>query len=452
MQKHAALVLAAGKGTRMHSSTPKVLQTLLGEPMLTYVFSALRPFFGQSVWSVVGHGADRVREAYGDASVRFVLQEEQRGTGHALQCALPSLVEEGVEYVLVVNGDTPLITTEFLEDFIRAAKGADVAFATMTLPQAGAYGRVVRRDARVIAIVEAKDYDAKIHGVESGEVNTGIYYIRIDILQALLPQLTCTNKSGEYYLTDIVALAVEGGHAVAGVCCGEDANLFGINTPRELASAEDILQTRINMQALDAGVIMHGVQGVRIGPLVRLEPGIEIFGPCDISGTSHICAGAVVHAYTMIHNSCIESGAQILPFSHLDGVHVGVDGRVGPYGRLRPGAILEEGARVGNFVEMKKAVLGKGAKASHLSYLGDAHVGEGANIGAGTITCNYDGVNKHTTHIGKNAFIGSNSALVAPVSIGDGALVGAGSVITKNVPEGQLGIGRAKQRVLPRKK
>ncbi len=452
MSKHAALVLAAGKGTRMHSHKPKVLQTLIGEPMLSYVHFALRPLFENHIWTVIGHGAKQVQEAYLSEKMRYILQEEQCGTGHALHCALAELQSAGYEHVLVINGDTPLVSTHLLKNFIQAAKDTDVSFATINLPQPGSYGRVVRHNGHIVAIVEAKDYDAQLYGPEPCEVNAGIYYLRLQVLAELLPKLTCANNSGEYYITDLIALAVAAKRTVIGVQCDENTSLLGVNTPIELAQSEDILRMRIVSVALNAGIIIHGVQTVRIGPRVILEPGVEIFGPCDISGASRIATGAVLHAHTIIHDSYVEKNAHILPFSHLHGAHVGTGASVGPYGRLRPGAVLKEDARVGNFVEVKKAVLGKGAKASHLSYIGDASIGEKANIGAGTITCNYDGTHKHVTHIGKNAFIGSNTALVAPVHIGDDALIGAGSVITKDVPEGHLGIARGRQSVIPQKK
>ena len=451
MSRHAALILAAGKGTRMHSHKPKVLQTLLGEPMLRYVLQSLRPLFGQDIWTVIGHQAAMVRETFAADDMRFVEQREQLGTGHALMQALPALLESGCSHVLVINGDTPLITTGLLENFLSEAASADLAFATITLPSPGGYGRVVRHNGRVAAIVEAKDYDEALYGPEPREVNAGLYYMRLDMARDLLPRLSCANKSGEYYITDLVGLAVESRHAVSGVECGDDPNLFGVNSPQELSRSEALLRMWVVQQRLEAGVIMHAPELIRISPAACVEPGAELFGPCEIYGDSHIARGAVVHSHCYIRNSMVAEGAEIRHFSHLQDASVGCDASVGPYGRLRPGAVLEEGAHVGNFVEMKKAVLGKGAKANHLTYLGDADVGPGANIGAGTITCNYDGVHKFRTHIGARAFIGSNTALVAPVSVGDGALVGAGSVITKDVPEKQMGIARARQSNVPRR-
>lgn len=451
MSQHAALILAAGKGTRMHSRKPKVLQSLLGEPMLRYVVNSLRPLFGEHIWTVIGHQADMVRTAFADEPMRFVMQEEQLGTGHALMQALPALEAAGCSHVLVINGDTPLITTPLLEGFLAEAQDADVAFATIVLPSPGGYGRVVRHNGRVAAIVEAKDYDETLYGPEPREVNAGLYYLRIATARELLPRLNCANKSGEYYITDLVGLAVAERCSVCGVECGDDPSLFGVNSPLELSRSEALLRMLLVQQHLESGVLIHTPELVRISPLAEVMPGAELFGPCEIYGRSRIAKGAMVQSHCVLRDAVVAEGAVIRNFSHLEQAVVGQGATVGPYGRLRPGAVLEESAHVGNFVEMKKATLGKGAKANHLTYLGDADVGAGANIGAGTITCNYDGKNKFRTHIGAGAFIGSNTALVAPVSVGDHALVGAGSVITKDVPDEQMGIARAKQSNLPKR-
>ncbi len=450
MPKNAALVLAAGKGTRMHSDRPKVLQTLLGTPMLACVLQALRPIFADDIWVVAGHRAELVRAAFPEA--RFIVQEQQLGTGHALQCALPGLSAAGYTHLLVVNGDTPLLSAQVVSRFVAESSDADVTFATIELEDPGAYGRVVRDATQGLSIVEAKDFDPALHGPASGEVNAGIYYCRLAVLEHLLPRLCNDNKSGEYYITDIVALAVADGYKVAGVRCGHDVALMGVNSPLELAHMEEQLRARIVNDLLAAGVIVHAPELVRVGPMVQVEPGAELTGPCELYGHTCIAHGASIASHCVVRDCHIETGAEVRSFSHLEGAQVGVGALVGPFARLRPGAILEDNAHVGNFVEMKKARLGKGSKANHLTYLGDADIGEGTNIGAGTITCNYDGVHKYKTAIGNHAFIGSNTALVAPVCVGDSALVGAGSVITKDVPEGTLGIARSRQKNLPQKK
>ncbi|WP_419784519.1 bifunctional UDP-N-acetylglucosamine diphosphorylase/glucosamine-1-phosphate N-acetyltransferase GlmU [Maridesulfovibrio sp.] len=443
-----ALVLAGGKGTRMHSDSPKVLKTLLGESMLYYVYKALKPALGEDVFTIVGFESGQVEKAFPAMKDRFVLQEEQLGTGHALQMGWGRIMDAGVEYCLVVNGDTPLIQEQVISDFLAAVKeeGSDLSFMSITPDDPASFGRVIRdKDGHVTAIVEAKDYDEGVHGPVSGEVNAGIYCLKITVVDSLLSKLNNNNNSGEYYITDLVDLAVECGMNVTAVNAGNSIDLMGINSPFELAQAENALRLRTSERLLKSGVTLHSWESVVVGPGVEIEPGAEIFGPCEIYGRSKIERGAVVESHCRIVDSFVSGGALIKAYSHLEEAQVGPECMVGPYGRLRPGAVLEEGSKVGNFVEVKKAVLGKGAKASHLTYLGDSEIGAGTNIGAGTITCNYDGVNKHKTVIGEGAFIGSNTALVAPVTIGKGALIGAGSTITKNVKDGDLGVARGKQ-------
>lgn len=445
------LILAAGKGTRMYSSRPKVLQTILGEPMLHYVYDALEPVLS-NILTVVGFGADQVEAAFPGRTGDFVLQEEQLGTGHALQVAWDKVTASGAEYCLVINGDTPLVDTESIRALADRANRADIAFMTINPPDPASFGRVVRdEDGRVQAIVEAKDYDLSVHGPVRGEVNAGIYLLRVSTVGDLLSRLECKNKSGEYYITDLVGFAVEQGLAVEGVSCGADVNLMGINNPRELIGAEQTLRRRIVESLIDKGVMVHNPDTVIIGPRVDVEPGAEIFGHVEIYGDSVVKSGVRINSYTWITDSTFEPGCEVRQFCHCEQAAVGPDCQVGPYARLRPGAVLKDGSKVGNFVEMKKAELGPGAKASHLTYLGDAEVGAGANIGAGTITCNYDGKNKFRTVIGEGAFIGSNTALVAPVTVGRDALVGAGSTITKNIDDESTGIARGKQVNLRRK-
>jgi len=450
-ERIGALVLAAGKGTRMKSDAPKVLQTLLGEPMLWYVQKALEAVCRDRVLTVIGHCAALVEAAFPGQATRFVRQTEQLGTGHALSVAFPRLVDEGFTHVLVVNGDAPLVTADSLREFLEAGKAAaaDVAFVSITLPKAGAYGRVVRQGG--VRIVEAKDYDATRDGPETGEINAGVYLLRLEAVAPLLAGLGNDNKSGEYYITDLVGLAGAAGLSVLAVNRGDDPAYLGINSPRELVAAEEILRRRVVDAHMDAGVLVRAAESVRIGPMVTLAPGADLCGPLELYGRTSIGAGTKVASHCVLTNVALGANVAVQSFCHLEDARVDAGCQVGPYARLRPGAVMEEDARVGNFVEMKKATLGPGAKANHLTYLGDATVGAGANIGAGTITCNYDGVHKHQTRIGQKAFIGSNSALVAPVTIGDGALVGAGSVITFDVPAGALALGRGRQVTKSRK-
>jgi bifunctional UDP-N-acetylglucosamine pyrophosphorylase / glucosamine-1-phosphate N-acetyltransferase len=452
----AVVVLAAGKGTRMHSDKPKVLHSLLGETMLWYVLDAMRSVAQDQVWTVIGHRADLVRALF--PGERFVLQEEQLGTGHAVQCAWPEMLQAGAKWCLVVNGDTPLVDAAIVQRFCKTMiqDQVDVGFMTLELSDPQSYGRVVRDGSgRIAGIVEAKDFDAARHGQPSGEVNAGIYLLRAEAVQGLLSSLSADNQQQEYYLTQLVDLAARQGLRVAAMDAGDagdTAAFMGVNSPAELAASEGELQQRLIAKWLGRGVMVHFPAMVRIGPRVILEPGAELFGPCELYGQTVVAAGAVIESHTWIRHSRIGSGSLVRPFSHLEGAVLQEDCVVGPFARLRPGAELEREARVGNFVEMKKARLGARAKANHLTYLGDAEVGTGANIGAGTITCNYDGRNKHLTSIGAGAFIGSNTALVAPVRIGDHALVGAGSVITKDVADNVLAVARCRQRVFPKRR
>jgi len=449
----AALVLAAGKGTRMRSDKPKVLNAILGRPMLWHVYQALTPLFGGRVLTVIGHGADAVRAAFPERLGGFVEQREQLGTGHALMEAWPALDREGYDFCLVINGDAPLVRTETLRAFADGCfeAKADIAFLSIRLADPDAYGRVVRSEDGGVAIVEAKDFDPALHGQATGEINSGVYFLRLSAVKPLLDSLTNDNKSGEYYITDLVGLGARNGLRVAAVERGDDSGLLGVNSPRELVDAEALMAARVADGWLDRGVIVRNPESVRISPDAEIGPGVDITGPCEIYGKTVIGAGAVIASHCHITDSELAPQCVIHPFSHLEKARVGVACAVGPYGRLRPGAVLEKGAKVGNFVEVKKSTLGEGVKASHLTYLGDAVIGAGTNIGAGTITCNYDGKLKHKTVIGDNAFIGSNTALVAPVTVGEGALVGAGSVITKDVPDGAMGIGRGRQKNIERK-
>lgn len=458
-----ALILAAGRGTRMPSPRPKVLQTLLGESMLTLVTATLAamPRVGR-VLTLVGNEADMVSAEAGRAAERLgiaaccIRQERQLGTGHALMTAMPHL--EGDGCVLVVNGDAPLLTADVLNHFLDAAEGADVAFLSLELDDAAAYGRVIRKNGAVRAIVEAKDFDPALYGPleDAREVNTGIYLFSLPAVRRLLPHLSCDNRGGEYYITDLVALGLAAGMDVRGIRAEgagcEKTALLGVNTPAELAAAEDILTRRRCDELLASGVVLHAAQLVRVSPLSRVEKGTEIFGPCEICGDSIIKSGARILSHCVIRDAIIEGGTEIREFCHIEKAEVRSGALIGPYARLRPQALVDENAHVGNFVELKKTHLGKGSKANHLTYLGDAEVGAGVNFGAGTITCNYDGKNKFRTVIGEGCFIGSNTSLVAPVTVGDNALVGAGSVIVEDVPAGKLALGRGRQVIKERRK
>lgn len=420
----ALIVLAAGQGTRMNSDLPKVLHRLGGAPLVAHALRAGRALEPARVVVVAGHGAERVTRALAahDPEAEVVLQTEQLGTGHAVAQALPAL--EGFEgRVVVLYGDTPFIRPETLEAMLAAE--ADVAVLGFKAADPGRYGRLVAEGAVLERIVEFKDASDEERAITL--CNSGVIACDAGLLTDLVAGLSNDNAAGEYYLTDIVSAARAQGHRAAVVTCPEDETL-GINTRAELARAEALFQQRMRAEALENGVTLSAPD--------------TVFFALD----THVGRDAIIGQNVVFGPGVtVESGAEILPFCHLEGCHISRGATVGPFARLRPGAELAEDVHVGNFVEVKNAILAEGVKVGHLTYLGDADIGEGTNIGAGTITCNYDGVMKHRTTIGARAFIGSDTMLVAPVTVGDDALTGSGSVITEDVPAGAVALGRAKQ-------
>lgn len=450
----AGLVLAGGQGKRMGTSGPKVLVRLLDEPMLSYIYQALSSVIPErAIWTVVGYQLEQVEQAYPEYQHRFIYQESQLGTGHALLCAHSTLVDSGTRHCLVVNGDVPLLPSRSLKQLQQEAlsQKADVAFLSMRLSDPTGYGRVVRGDSGLVdRVVEEKDLPSSLAHID--EVNAGIYCIDLQRTAPYLDRLDRNNAQGEYYLPQLVELIAEDGGRVAAVCDEQgDRELLGVNTPKELVRNEEILRNRIVEDWLEQGAIIRNPDQVRIGPRVGLQAGCELTGPVEIHGKTRIEAGACVESHVRIADSVIGEGAWIRNFSHLEGAEVHQGAHVGPYARLRERSVLQQWSKAGNFVEVKKATMGPGSKANHLAYVGDASVGDGANIGAGCITCNYDGRAKHKTVIGERAFIGSNTALIAPLEIGSDVVVGAGSTISKNVPDTFLAVARAKQKNLERK-
>ena len=423
----AAVILAAGEGARMKSASPKVLHRIGGRSMLVHVMTAAESLKPQRLCIVVGDHSPAVEEAARAvrADAALAVQAPPRGTGDAVSKALPAL--EGYEgVVLVLYADTPLIEPETLRALVEAAEGNAGAVLGFRAFDPGAYGRlIVDDDGGLAAIVEAKD--ASPEELDIDLCNSGVMAVGAAFLREALPRLTPDNAKNEYYLTDIVAIARASGKRFAVIEADED-EVLGVNSRLELAIAEEIFQDRCRIEAMAEGATLIDPSTVyfsfdtKIGRDVVIEPNV-IFGP----------------------GVAIADGALVKGFSHIEGARVASGAVVGPFARLRPGAEIGEGARIGNFVEVKAAEIGAGAKVNHLSYIGDAAVGARANIGAGTITCNYDGYRKYRTEIGEEAFIGSNSALVAPVKIGAGAYIGSGSVITRNVEEGALAVARGRQ-------
>ena len=426
----ALAVLAAGMGTRMNSELPKVLHKLAGAPLLHHALKSGAPLAPTKTVVVAGHGAELVTKAAKawDETIEVVLQAEQKGTGHAVDQARAALADFDGD-VIVLYGDTPFIRPETLEAMVNARRTADVVVLGFEAKDPGRYGRLVMQGQSLERIVEFKDASPEERAITLS--NSGVICANRETLFDLISAIDNKNASGEYYLTDIVGLANAKGLKATAVTCDESETL-GINSRAELAMAEAAYQSRARAEAQENGVTL-------------ISPETVHFAHDTLLGRDAIIEQFVVFGPGVT----VESDAVIRAFSHLEGCHVGQGAIVGPYARLRPGAELGDEAHVGNFVEIKNAILGTGAKANHLTYIGDADVGEKTNIGAGTITCNYDGVMKHRTTIGARAFIGSNTMLVAPVTVGNDAMTGSGAVITKNVPDGALAVARAPQENKP---
>lgn len=439
----AVVTLAAGKGSRMKSARPKVLHTLAGQPMLGHVLDTAMSLNDAEQHVVIGHGADLIREAFGATPVNWAVQSEQKGTGHAVAQALPAISDDSV--VLVLYGDVPLIRRDTLLPLVAAARAGNLGLLTVTLPDPGGYGRIVRdASGDVQAIVEHKDASQAQRQIR--EVNTGILAAPAARLKHWLPQLSADNAQGEYYLTDVIAMAVADGLQIVTHQPDSAAEVEGVNDRLQLARLERIYQRQLADELMRNGVALMDPERLDIRGSLRVGDNVSIDVGCVFEGEVTLGDNVRIGPYNLIRNSRISDGVEIESFCHIEQADVASACHLGPYARLRPGAELASGARVGNFCEIKKSQIGEGAKVNHLSYIGDASVGANANIGAGTITCNYDGVNKSRTEIGAGAFIGSNSALVAPVTIGTDATVGAGSVITRPVADGELAVGRGKQR------
>lgn len=435
------IILAAGKGTRMRSTLPKVLQPLAGRPLLGHVIETAKKLNAINIITIYGHGGNLVQQAFAQENVEWVEQAEQLGTGHAVKVTLPVLPTDGVS--LILSGDVPCITEATLKKLLQASAETGIGIVTLTVDDATGYGRIVRKNGAIQAIVEHKDANDEQRKIK--EFNTGIYCVNNAKLHEWLPKLSNENAQGEYYLTDIIAMAIADGLSVASVEPELAFEVEGVNDRVQLATLEREFQNHQAKKLMQQGV--HLIDPARfdlrghlsVGQDVRIDINVIIEGDCEFGNHVEIGAGCV------IKNTKIAAGTKVQPYSIFDNAVVGENAQIGPFSRLRPGAKLANDVHIGNFVEVKNSSIGLGSKANHFTYLGDAEVGAGSNIGAGTITCNYDGANKFKTIIGDSAFIGSNSSLVAPVNIGNGATVGAGSVITRDVAENSLAFERSKQ-------
>jgi bifunctional UDP-N-acetylglucosamine pyrophosphorylase/glucosamine-1-phosphate N-acetyltransferase len=439
------IVLAAGQGKRMRTARPKILHPLAGQPLLAHVLEAARRLSPDKTIVVHGHGAEEVRAAFGEAGVEWVLQAEQLGTGHAVQQAMPR-ISSGAD-VLILYGDVPLVRPETLRQLASAA-GEGVAVLTAELEDPAGYGRIVRdAKGRVARIVEQKD--ASAHELALREINAGFMAMSARRLSAWIEKLTNRNAQQEYYLTDVVTLAVAEGAPVTAVKAEHAWEIAGVNSKRELAQLERQYQMLQAETLLEAGVMLADPARIDVRGKLICGTDVAIDVNCVFEGNVSLGNGVRIGPNCVLRNVSVEAGTEILAFSHLEESQVGARCRLGPYARLRPGSSLAEDVHVGNFVEVKASRLGRGSKASHLTYIGDSDVGMNVNVGAGTITCNYDGVAKHRTVIEDDCFIGSDATLVAPVRIARGSYIGAGSTINKDTPAGQLTVARARQVSIP---
>ncbi|MFP1879503.1 bifunctional UDP-N-acetylglucosamine diphosphorylase/glucosamine-1-phosphate N-acetyltransferase GlmU [Lonsdalea quercina] len=437
----SVVILAAGKGTRMYSDLPKVLHPLAGKPMVQHVIDTAMKVGAERIHLVYGHGGDRLKKTLSGEALNWVLQAEQLGTGHAMQQAAPAFTDD--EDVLMLYGDVPLIAEATLKRLVQAKPEGGIGLLTVNVDDPTGYGRIVRQDHAVVGIVEHKD--ASEAQREICEINTGILVAGGRDLKRWLSQLTNDNAQGEFYITDIIAMAAQEGRHVAAIHPERPSEVEGVNNRLQLARLERIYQQEQAEKLLLAGVMLQDparfdLRGdVKFGRDVIIDSNVILEGDVTLGNRVTIGAGCV------IKNSVIGDDCEVSPYSVLEDAVLEAKCTIGPFARLRPGAELAEGAHVGNFVEMKKARLGKGSKAGHLTYLGDADIGANVNIGAGTITCNYDGANKHQTLIGDDVFVGSDTQLVAPVRIANGATLGAGTTVTRDVGENELVLSRVKQ-------
>jgi bifunctional UDP-N-acetylglucosamine pyrophosphorylase / glucosamine-1-phosphate N-acetyltransferase len=438
------VILAAGHGKRMHSDTPKVLHRLAGRPLLAHVVETAKSLSPSAVVVVYGHGGEAVREAIAEPGLDWVKQEPQLGTGHAVQQAVPRL--QANAHTLVLYGDVPLIRKETLAR-LGAAAGKGLALLTVELADPRGYGRIVRSRGKIVRIVEERDASDKERGIR--EVNTGILVAPTGKLKTWLSRLKNDNAQKEYYLTDVVKLAVDEDVPVSGVAAESAWEVLGVNSRAQLAELERMHQRNLAQALMERGVTLADPARIDVRGSLACGRDVAIDVNCVFEGSVELGDRVSVGANCVLRNVRVAAGTRIEPFCHFEDAEIGSNCRLGPYSRIRPGTVLAEDVHVGNFVEVKASRVGAGSKANHLAYVGDSEVGRNVNIGAGTITCNYDGANKHRTVIEDDVFIGSDTQLVAPVRVGRGATLGAGTTLTKDAPPGELTISRARQSTIP---
>lgn len=438
----SAVILAAGKGTRMYSNTPKVLHTLAGKPMVKHVIDTCNGLGAQNIHLVYGHGGDQMKATLAEEQVNWALQADQLGTGHAVDQASAHFADD--EKVLVLYGDVPLISPETIENLLDAQPNGGIALLTVVLDNPMGYGRIIRRNGPVVAIVEQKDATDEQKLIK--EINTGVMVATGGDLKRWLSGLSNDNAQGEYYLTDVIAAAHDEGRAVEAVHPNSPIEVEGVNDRSQLARLERAYQSEQADKLLKQGVMLRDPSRFDLRGELQCGMDVEIDVNVIIEGSVSIGDNVTIGAGCVLKDCEIDDNTEIRPYSVIEGATVGEDCTVGPFTRLRPGADMRNDSHVGNFVEVKNTRLGEGSKANHLTYLGDAEIGQRVNVGAGAITCNYDGANKFKTIIGDDVFVGSDSQLIAPVTIANGATVGAGSTVTRDVAESELVISRAKER------
>ena len=435
------IILAAGKGTRMKSKLPKVMQPLAGRPLLEHVLLNARELKPSSIIVVYGFGGDQVRDYFKhDKDIEWAHQTEQLGTGHAVKQAIGSVPDQ--DRVLILYGDVPLISSKILEPLVNNTNN-ELELLTAIVPDGSGYGRIIRENNRIIGIIEESDADEKVRKIN--EINTGIMSCRANQMKTWLDKLKNDNKKQEYYLTDIVSLAAKEEIAIHGHKSKIWEESMGINDKSELAKAERLLQKKLATQYMEAGLTLMDPSRIDIRGSLRHGQDVSVDVNVVFEGKVELGNNVTIGPNTYVSNSSIGDNTTIHANSHISGAFIGSDSEVGPFARIRPGADLKNNVKIGNFVEIKKAVIDNFSKVNHLSYIGDATVGKNVNIGAGTITCNYDGANKHKTEIKDDAFIGSGVELVAPIVIGEGATVGAGSTLTKDAEDEKLTVERSSQ-------
>ncbi|MDJ0760028.1 MAG: bifunctional UDP-N-acetylglucosamine diphosphorylase/glucosamine-1-phosphate N-acetyltransferase GlmU [Woeseiaceae bacterium] len=437
----SVLILAAGQGTRMRSRLPKVLQPLAGQPLLAHVIATATSLDAADICVVYGHGGDTVRERFDGLPLRWALQAEQHGTGHAVQQAMPETPDEN--QVLVLAGDVPLLTKQTLQSLIDGSAPGELSVLTVDMDDPTGYGRIIRNGDSVTSIVEQKD--ATEEQLEVREINTGVMLASAENMKRWLAELRNDNAQGEYYLTDIVALAVGEGIRVTGIKAQDPDEVMGINDKKQLAEAERAMQKKRVEELMEQGVGFADPARVDIRGTLTCGSDVFIDVNAVIEGDVHLGDNTVVESNNLIRDSKLGANNVVHSNCHIEGAVTGDACEIGPFARLRPGASLANKVKIGNFVEVKKSTIADGSKVNHLTYIGDTEIGTNVNVGAGTITCNYDGANKSKTIIGDDAFIGSGVQLIAPVTVGKGANVGAGTTLTKSAPDDQLTVGRARQ-------